>query len=118
MENIVITKSKSAGLGRFMPGIKGCEEMYTVSELSTARLSKSELFTNFTKVAGITFDYALPQQWLNAITAFCSESQEFKGVSYSLISGTCVWTFDGIISRCVEVEQAINAYHERCYSDW
>ena len=77
------------------------ESLETLTNMS---ISKSEIF----KDMNISFDYTLPQGWLNRI------AQLPGAPSYDAILSTTVWAyppglFFGIpITACIEVQQAIN----------
>ena len=73
------------------------------------------------KVAGVAFDYALPQDWLNDVTKFAQAHQaEFPEVTYDLISSTTVWAYphDGQnyfngkpFTCCAEVEAVLTRFY-------
>jgi len=81
---------------------------FTVAEIEEMHVDKMEL----AKLMGLketdgTFDYSLPQQWLNEQT---KESE----LSYDLILSTTFWVYDKDqnfghpVSGCTEVQQEIN----------
>jgi|TARA_R110002096_G_scaffold321278_4_gene515373 hypothetical protein len=59
----------------------------SADKLKSLRLSKEEAFSGLSD----TFDYALPQNWLNDFADFCIESDSV--VSYDLIRSTTVWEY-------------------------
>ena len=73
-------------------------------------LTKEQMFSKmFMEQTGYTsFDYALPQQWLNDFTGFCKENH--TQVTYDLIRSTCVWGYgtgvQGPVTACYEVMAA------------
>lgn len=98
----------------------------TIAQLNAAPKSKAEHFAPLQK-AGSTFDYNLPQDWLNRVTEFAWErsSGEFKHLGidsknnlYDLIRSTTVWAYPAMyhtgkpvtVSR--EVELIIRRYYE------
>ena len=82
------------------------ESLETLTNMS---ISKSEIF----KDMNISFDYTLPQGWLNRIARLPGAP------SYDVILSTTVWAyppgqFMGIpITACIEVQQAINKLNKQ-----
>ena len=77
--------------------------------LESLNVTKEQLFKEMT----ITFDYALPQDWLNALASLPGAP------SYNTIISTTVWAyppglFAGIpVTCCIEVQQAINKLNKK-----
>ena len=73
--------------------------------------TKADLFQDLV-AEGVTFDYALPQVWLNEFSDWCR--RHYPSVTYGLILTTTVWGYgekrQGPIFRCREVFEA--------YSRW
>ena len=84
-------------------------KQYTHEELNQMRISKGELFASVES----TFDYALPQTWLDAFAVFCKVNHPL--VTYDLIQSTTVWlygndTFAGRpLTVCSDVQIALDA---------
>ena len=80
--------------------------------LCNGRYSKGELFADCVQ----TFDYALPQRWLQDFADWCES--EGNGVDYHMIRATTVWVyakFDSYpMSVCTEVANAITGFTEYC----
>lgn len=89
----------------------------TIKSLKLNRISKQDLFgrVNLEDSYCKSFDYALPQGWLDAFTEFCK--QHFTQVTYDLIRGTCVWGYgrgSGPITGCYEVMAAHGLWEADC----
>ena len=77
----------------------------TIPELQDMRISKGELFFDLKG----SFDYALPQEWLERFSDWCSIN--FVDVTYDLIRGTTVTAYSDsgyceFVTRCTEVFDA------------
>lgn len=78
--------------------------------LNQMRVSKGELFQD----CKFTFDYALPQDWLNDFAEWCNKYHPI--ITYHLIASTTVWAypkglFYGLpVSVCSEVHNAYVTY--------
>lgn len=79
---------------------------FSIAELEQWQVNKQEL----SKLMGLeengSFDYSLPQDWLNRQT-------EKTGLSYDLIRSTTFWVYDNNsigqpISGCTEIQDTIN----------
>ncbi len=72
------------------------------------KVSKGDIFEGLE----VTFDYALPQGWLDSL------ADRPYSPSYNVILSTTVWAyppgfFSGIpVTCCIEVQQAIDKYHK------
>ena len=83
-------------------------EVKSAAELKSLRLSKDEAFAGLSD----TFDYAMPQNWLNEFADFCIDRDSV--VSYDLIRSTTVWAYPAIgsglqsgpVTCCEEVYSA------------
>lgn len=79
----------------------------TINSLHTGHFTKQDLFlqTMLDRIGYKTFDYALPQPWLNAFDRHCKE--HCTNVTYDLIRSTCVWGYgqdkSGPVTACFEV---------------
>lgn len=61
--------------------------MFTIEELKEKRMSKEEMFKN----GNFSFDYSLPQDWLNEFSDWC---KKFKSeLTYDIILSTTIWAF-------------------------
>jgi hypothetical protein len=84
---------------------------FTALQLESLHVSKDELFKDTKE----TFDYALPQTWLDAFWAFCKERA--LPVTYDLITSSTVWLypkgnyFGMPLTACTEVKQALEKYN-------
>ena len=84
--------------------------MYSIETLNKTQRPKWELFQN-----DKSFDFALPQEWLNEFAAWCQVNGR-KEVTYDLIRSTTVWSYvnDKFAGRplfkCKEVYFAYKAY--------
>lgn len=80
------------------------------AEIVDMHASKGDLFADLCE----TFDYALPQRWLNDMTDFCEA--EGNEVTYDMIRSTTVWVYGktetGPRSCCTEVANAIIAFND------
>lgn len=82
--------------------------MKTISTktLESMHVTKGELFASVKN----TFDYAIPQDWLNNFADYCETWN--KNITYDLIRSTVVWEYpkDSIFGRplfaCTEVKKA------------
>jgi hypothetical protein len=79
----------------------------SIKQLQLLHCSKSEYFVN----APFTFDYALPQDWLNEFANYA----EHHGVSYDDIRSTTVWAYNwngysGPVTICSEVARIYERY--------
>ena len=84
----------------------------TIKELNAKCMSKMDAF----KDLDCTFDFALPQGWLNEFADWCEKHA--PEVSYHLILSSTVWAypsggFGGPITCCSEVKSAFDHW-ERC----
>lgn len=88
-------------------------ETYTISELEKMRISKGELFKDMEKIK--TFDYTLPQEWLNNFSLWCKMS-DFN-INYELIRSTTVWLYpeNKPVSMCTEVQEQIDKWLDMQY---
>ena len=83
-------------------------EAKSADQLKSLRLSKEESFAGLDD----TFDYAMPQNWLNGFADFCIDRDSV--VSYDLIRSTTVWAYPatgsgvqvGPVTCCKEVYSA------------
>ena len=79
----------------------------TYETLTNMNVSKDDIF----KELSITFDYALPQDWVDRLAML-------SPVTYRMILSTTVWGYPpgnimGIpITCCIEVQQAINKFNK------
>lgn len=86
---------------------------YSLQELNELRLSKGELFSQFKE----TFDYALPQTWLDNVSAWCKANSPI--ITYDLIRSTTVWSYGkgdllgGPVTVCNEVHDALVAFYNQ-----
>lgn len=87
----------------------------TIDELIAAAVTKGDVF----KDLGMTYDYAVPQPWLDAFADWCKycPMTNITRVTYSLILSTTVWVYPpigkgqcGPMTCCSEVLWAWNAY--------
>lgn len=92
-------------------------KQYTFEELNQMRITKGELFA-LLKSEGVEFDYALPENWVDALHAFCEVHNPL--ITYHLIVSTTVWVylpkgdyFGGPCTACKEVQEAINAWQAK-----
>ena len=83
---------------------------YSYEDLNQMRISKGELFHDI----DITFDYALPQEWLDKFADWCIVN--YPIVTYHLIRSTTVWAytkgslFGEPLTVCIEVDNALDTY--------
>ena len=83
-----------------------------VRELESNPISKGEMFNNFPA----TYDYAVPQNWLDAFAEFCKE--KYPKVTYHLILSSTVWVYGyenkytGPVTCCCEVKIAFDAWEK------
>ena len=79
----------------------------TWDDLCKMNVTKEHIF----KGLEFTFDYALPQTWLNMLV-------NQTGIDYNVVISTTVWGYPpkflmGIpITACVEVQQAIDKFNK------
>tara|TARA_Y100000361_G_C11098802_1_gene310694 strand:+ start:124 stop:471 length:348 start_codon:yes stop_codon:yes gene_type:complete len=85
----------------------------TIQQLRANPASKEELF----KEMSDTFDYALPQEWLNSFADWCEHSLPvvYGKLTYDLIRSTSVMAypkddFARVVSACEEVHTALQLY--------
>ena len=85
-------------------------ETYTIEQLEKMNVSKGDLFKDFFKVK--TFDYALPQNWLDNFVNWSS-------LPYHLVLSTTVWIYpeNKPMSICTEVQEKIDEYYDEYYND-
>ncbi len=82
----------------------------TINSLHTGHFTKQDLFsqTMLDQMGYKTFDYALPQGWLDSLHGYCEK--HCMNVTYDLIRSTCVWGYgqdkSGPITACYEVMMA------------
>lgn len=73
----------------------------TFDQIRKLHSTKSELFENLKS----TFDYSLPQNWLDSFANWCKENNHDTG--YYKIMGTTVWAYSdqyrGPVTCCSEV---------------
>jgi len=93
----------------------------TLETLESMQVSKGKLFESVKD----TFDYSLPQDWLNDFSQYCNLHQSIKSIenAYHIILSTTVWVypknnyFGKPLFACTEVKKAYidmqfyNAYH-------
>lgn len=89
---------------------------YTINRLAEMRVTKAELFEQHVR----PFDFALPQEWLNAFANWCKT--QAPNLTYRLITSTTVWSYavssTGIpLSACREVAEALRDYGASRYDD-
>ncbi len=84
---------------------------YTYSELNQMRVSKGELFSGLQG----SFDYALPQDWLNRFADFCAK--ENPVITYDLIRSTTVWIYSSLMGEaytaCIEVDSMLDQFYNK-----
>jgi hypothetical protein len=91
---------------------------YSLEKLRSMNISKRDL-VSIMGIESETFDYALPQQWLdNFVDNLCEisffEDME-RGEIYSLVLSTTFWiypkslSFGGAISGCMEIAERLPA---------
>ncbi len=87
--------------------------LYTIAELNSLRKTKKELFAQLAD----SFDYAVPQDWLDAFASWCQENR--PEVTYDLIRSATVWSyahgnnhFGFPVTISQEVKDAYLAYTE------
>lgn len=87
----------------------------TLKQLQASRVTKGEMFEAL-KEQRVTFDYALPQTWLDEIAKFAKSIS--KTVTYDLIVSTTVWyyrqggdAFGNALTGCAEVKTMIDYYY-------
>lgn len=85
-------------------------ELFNLSKLRESRKTKGDCFKSLIE-DGITFDTALPQQWLNEVADFAK--QENSKIDYHLILNTTVWIYpEGKpLTCCCEVVDLIALYN-------
>lgn len=78
----------------------------SIAEIESLRCSKADLFESYDG----SFDFALPQQWLNDFAAWCTTHR--RECTYDLIRSTCVWTYPENVpmTACEQVYFAYQAY--------
>jgi hypothetical protein len=88
---------------------KGTQKMkrYTIEQIENIRMTKGDLFKELENI-GKTFDYALPQQWLNNFSKFAA----WNDLTYDLIRSTTVWIYpeNKPVSICSEVQAEIDKF--------
>jgi len=91
---------------------------YTWQELNEMRVSKGELFAELRSDKTHEFDYALPQDWLDALAAFCEQYAPL--VTYDLIRSTTVWVYpeSAPLTVCTDVDKAIDLYCIAILNKW
>lgn len=83
----------------------------SIQEIESMPATKEKIFQDVADT--VTTDTALPQQWLNQFSKWCSEN--YPAVTYDLIRSSCVWAyhkgnlFGFPVTCCIEV---IDAYSE------
>jgi hypothetical protein len=88
--------------------------MYTIDELARNPRTKGELFQDL-RDGNVTFDYPLPQYWLDHFAAWCQVHA--PAVTYGWITSTTVWAYGhddmcgGPVSVCHEVQEALLLYY-------
>ena len=98
---------------------------YPLEKLKEMRVSKREL-VKMMLIEDITFDYALPQNWLDDFVDGAAMKIKFPRLSreevYSLVLSTTVWvypkgsTFGHPISGCTEIATSLPAIGITSYS--
>lgn len=93
-------------------------EKYTIQELESKNMTKGELFAELRKDTAHEFDYALPQDWLDAFSEFCKVND--PKITYHLILGTTVWVYpeSAPLTRCTEVDKALDVYAVALANGW
>lgn len=91
---------------------------YTFEQLNEMRISKGELFAELKSDKSHEFDYALPQDWLNDLAAFCEKYAPL--VTYNLIRSTTVWVYpeSAPLTCCIEVDKAIDLWSIAQLNGW
>ena len=83
---------------------------FTYAELKKMHCSKEQL-SKYVGLKNITFDYAMPQQWLNMIA---DDNKDSEFITYDLIRSTTFWVYEyghgHPVSGCTEVTEAITAF--------
>jgi len=84
---------------------------YKLDDLKNLNLTKGESF-NVLKEINITFDFALPQGWLDSLTLYALIVS--PQLTYDIILSTTVWVYPGSypLSNCQEVVELIKNYQE------
>lgn len=83
----------------------------TIQTLEARRVTKGELFQGVRDI----FDYALPQDWIDAFSTWCAG--RFPEVTYHLILSTTVWAYPRgyllgrPLTACTEVRRALDAWN-------
>ena len=76
----------------------------SIQTLESMSVSKRDLFASVKS----TFDYALPQDWLNDFSKHCKDCN--PDITYDLIASTTVWIYDLCFGRplfaCTDVKKA------------
>lgn len=97
----------------YYPPMEGLE-LQTAAELTRAGISKAEAFKTLNEQEDVSFDYALPQPWLDAFAKWCET--HYPDISYHLILSTTVATYhksqlgEVFCTRCSEVYGAYYAF--------
>lgn len=84
--------------------------MKTLKELYEGKVSKSELFED----SKFTFDYSLPQGWLDEFSDWCKKF--VPDINYTIILSTTIWAyteknyFGFPVFGCLEVYETFISY--------
>lgn len=101
--------------------MRACTQIgiYTIKELKwmgeVKGTTKADIFNDdVMKKLGLmgSFDFALPQSWLNDFAHWCRSWDKWNDIDYDLIRSTTVWTDEEMITCCVEVMQAYRDYRK------
>lgn len=85
----------------------------SIKEIKSSPTSKEDLF----KGMEVTFDYALPQTWLDTFSKWCTDHLPvcYGAINYNLIRSTSVMAYPKddyarVVSACTEVHEAQKLY--------
>jgi len=85
----------------------------SIKEIKSSPTSKGDLF----KGMEVTFDYALPQTWLDTFSKWCVDHlpSSYGEINYNLIRSTSVMAYPKddyarVVSACTEVHEAQELY--------
>ena len=92
--------------------IIGSIGVLTINQLQALEMGKGDSFAN---LEGGSFDWALPQDWLNDFANWCKTSRLCKDVTYDMIRSTTVWHYPASgnsepVTCCREVYLAYTQY--------
>lgn len=85
-------------------------KQYSISDLNSLEITKNDIF----EFCDFTFDYALPQIWLNSFSNWCKKYHE--EITYDLIASTTIFakSKDGVWNPIFGCTEVMWVYLEYC----